>query len=846
MGDKVTWNEHLETETLTLLEKFTADLRQDYGASWGLVLDVRDNIAQLVRCVFSDTRGSGLQPMASVPLVPDLSWRVTAMESERPFFFETVDSNDPRSFYLNKRVGPQQIAFFPIREDINLGVLTIFTHKAGTKTLREADVHKIHRRCQALIPQFHRFIWKIEQASLNQALADNRQREAPVFICQLFSRLLESPCLFLERMSDGGFRVLHREGTLRQPAVGSSVHLHTPIEGTIHKGVWSDWSSDEIFSAQQPVVHIRFGKGDHVVLCMGHLDVPPKTIEHFHYYVDKVEHLLNRPNEQISTLNFLLHLQHWIRSGERNSQEVFQFIIETLVPYLGADFGTLALLNPDKQKLILVSQAGAIVNPLKTLPIEDGEQTDPTSILSWVARNERPFLASDVRQVEFYKAFDPDIRAEMCAPIRVRGDLIGIFSISSKTPHRFAAQDLSKLNFFCDQIGIALFQAGILDRVLMENDQLRKSEQESKFGVAQHTHAKDLIYTYGNLVGDSSGSMGAVYGAIERINQSGREDLNVLITGETGTGKEMVAFALHNSSRRAKRPMVITNFASLGGDPNLIQSELFGHEKGAFSGATQRRVGALEQANGSTLLIDEVGDIVHAVQIKLLRVLQQGAEKTFQRLGGQTTVNSNLRILAATHRDLWQAVKAGSFREDLYFRLRTLVIRVPPLRERAEDIPLLAAHFAAKCERAVPGSQLHWGQGAIAVLQAYDWPGNVRQLEAVINRASVMYADDGLMTRDAILQSLAAENAAPSQSLFDRVRQAGDNAFWQDVWEPFRGHRITKQDLLTLVEDALTASKGSYKQAARMMGVADEDYRRFLDFLKNSDAKPDFRKFRDP
>jgi len=238
---------------------------------------------------------------------------------------------------------------------------------------------------------------------------------------------------------------------------------------------------------------------------------------------------------------------------------------------------------------------------------------------------------------------------------------------------------------------------------------------------------------------------------------------------------------------------------------------------------------------------------VSSVQIKLLRVLQQGAVKVFQRLGGQKTIESNVRILAATHKDLRREVGDGRFREDLYYRLKTLIIRIPPLRERLEDIPLLVPHLTAKYERAVPGLEVKWLKGAVLALQEYDWPGNVRQLEAVINRSLVLYSDDAVVTEAAIRRSLNDEQEGPitvEKALFRIVCDAGDGAFWELVQQPYRRHEITQNQLIQLVADSLNASKGSYKQAAAMMGVTVGDYNRFLDFLKNSNAKLDYREFR--
>jgi len=824
------------------------DLREIYGDRWGFVLDLRDNIAQVLRCIYSDIDAPDLTPIGEIPLIPDLSWRVTAIEKEEPMYFERADLEDPRSFYLRKTVGAQQLAAFQIGIDANVGLFSMFTTGAGGMSLAPRDIEAIHERCRRLTHHVEHIVWKLEQEVLNDAVRRVRQSQTPVFICRLFHTLMDQPVLFLEKIGEDAYHSVSQHGLEGEAADAPlALRLARASGRKLLQTCWGELSLDRAFPADQAVTAVFLKTGQHALLTLGEFGLRGKLREDFFHYIAQVEGLIQRPAYQVSTLSFLLYLQHWIRLGDRDVSDVFQHIVDNLIPFLNADFGTLALLDQEKRRIVFASQGGKLVNPLKDLPLEEGEDGRPTSILGWVFKHNKAYLAGDVRRDVYYRPFNPAIRSEMCAPIRVRGEMIGLFSVSSERADQFTRSDLGKLKFFSNQIGMALLQAGIIDRALQENERARKLDQDIKFGAHNQTHAKDLQYKFGNLVGGESGAMRAVFEAIRKINGSARDDLNVLITGETGCGKEMVAYALHNSSSRGRRPMMIANFASFGGDPNLIQSELFGHEKGSFSGATQRRIGCIEQANGSALLIDEVGDIVPSVQIKLLRVLQQGGVKTFQRLGGIETVKSNVRILAATHKDLWGEVADGRFREDLFYRLRTLMIRIPPLRERLEDVPLLAAHFSAKWEREAPGAEIRWAPGAMEALQEYHWPGNVRQLETVINRALVLYVADGVVDSTAIRESLALEReeAEPTaSSLYDQARQGGDGAFWRLIHQPYRDHELTRGQLTAVVRDALAASGGSYKQAARSMGVAESEYHKFLDFLKNSGAKLDFREFR--
>jgi Nif-specific regulatory protein len=212
-----------------------------------------------------------------------------------------------------------------------------------------------------------------------------------------------------------------------------------------------------------------------------------------------------------------------------------------------------------------------------------------------------------------------------------------------------------------------------------------------------------------------------------------KSDATVLVRGESGTGKELVAHAIHYNSLRAKKPFIKVNMAAL--PENLIESELFGYERGAFTGAFERKAGRFEMAEGGTIFLDEIGDLSAATQVKLLRVIQ---EREFERLGGTQTVKSNVRIIAATNIDLEKAVKDGAFREDLYYRLNVFPIYIPPLRERKDDILLIAEHFLDKYSRMNKRIIKRISTPAIDALMSYHWPGNVRELENTVERAVLM------------------------------------------------------------------------------------------------------------
>jgi hydrogenase-4 transcriptional activator len=231
------------------------------------------------------------------------------------------------------------------------------------------------------------------------------------------------------------------------------------------------------------------------------------------------------------------------------------------------------------------------------------------------------------------------------------------------------------------------------------------------------------------VIGESAG----LKHVMERVEQVAPTDAPVLVLGETGSGKEVIARAVHSRSRRANGPVVRVNCGAIA--PELVDSELFGHERGAFTGAAGTRKGWFERADGGTLFLDEIGELPRAAQVRLLRVLQDGA---LERVGGQDTIRVDVRIVAATHRELETMVREGTFREDLWYRLSVFPIRLPALRDRTEDIPALAAHFVERAGKRLGGPGLAPTSSDIELLRGYWWPGNVRELAAVIERATIL------------------------------------------------------------------------------------------------------------
>jgi transcriptional regulator with GAF, ATPase, and Fis domain len=262
--------------------------------------------------------------------------------------------------------------------------------------------------------------------------------------------------------------------------------------------------------------------------------------------------------------------------------------------------------------------------------------------------------------------------------------------------------------------------------IMVDPKQSEERLQHENVALREET---DKASMFEEIVGTSA----ALQRVLSLVSKVAPTDASVLITGETGTGKELVARAIHRCSQRSSKPFVSVNCAAVPRD--LIASELFGHEKGSFTGAVQRRVGRFELADGGTIFLDEVGELPLVTQIALLRVLQ---EREFERVGGTRSIQTNVRVVAATNRDLRAAIAAGTFRSDLFYRLNVFPLEVPPLRDRREDIPELVEYFIDRCANNVGKNITGINNKSLALLQSYPWPGNIRELQNVIERSVIL------------------------------------------------------------------------------------------------------------
>jgi two-component system, NtrC family, response regulator AtoC len=344
----------------------------------------------------------------------------------------------------------------------------------------------------------------------------------------------------------------------------------------------------------------------------------------------------------------------------------------------------------------------------------------------------------------------------------------------------------------------------------------RKLEQENRALREQ----VDERYGLENIWGDSP----ALHEVLDTIRQVAPSSANVLIEGESGTGKELAAHAIHNLSRRNKAKFVIVHCAALS--PTLLESELFGHEKGAFTGAHERRIGRFEQASGGTIFLDEVAEIAPSTQVKLLRVISE--ERAFERVGGNQTLRADVRLIAATNKNLEQLVREGKFRDDLFFRLNVVRITMPPLRERKEDIPILMRGFLRHFCKVNEKPPLDLTPDAMDALLTYDWPGNVRELRTAIEHGVVMATGPKITLRDLPIAVRQAARSVPARGI-SAAQAFGEKA------SPLDLHETEKK----LIMQALAATNGNVTAAAKKLGISRRTLHRKINEMNLAKTKTD-------
>jgi transcriptional regulator with GAF, ATPase, and Fis domain len=478
-----------------------------------------------------------------------------------------------------------------------------------------------------------------------------------------------------------------------------------------------------------------------------------------------------------------------VRGTEALQRELLRFVFEAVPAERGA--------------ILLLGEEGEVVSEF-ALEREGGRgETVVVSrtVVRQVVDEGEAFLGNDL--VEGSGALSPEslkvsrISSLLCAPLVLFGRALGVIYLTAIDPSiHFDEDHLRLVSVISGLAAVSINNARHVEQIEGENNLLRAASR------VEH-----------GMVGESA-AMRKVYQLIARVAPT---DSTVLIRGESGTGKELAAQALHQNSTRRERPFVAINCAAL--TETLLESELFGHERGAFTGALALKKGKLEVADGGTLFLDEVGELAPVLQAKLLRVLQ---ERTFERVGGTRTIRVDVRVVAATNRDLEEAVRAGQFRQDLYYRLNVVSFEMPSLRERREDVPLLASYFAAKYGAKFKRKVTGVTHAARECLMNYDWPGNVRELENALERAVVLGSTERILPEDLPETVLEAEPAAGSAA------------------PPItKYHEAMREAKRGLIMRALEQSSGNITEAARALGVHPNYLHRLI---RNLNLRPEPKK----
>ena len=369
------------------------------------------------------------------------------------------------------------------------------------------------------------------------------------------------------------------------------------------------------------------------------------------------------------------------------------------------------------------------------------------SHVGWVFQHGRPLLRGDLSRERLYpaeeQAFADGVRSYVIVPMIVRGRTIGTFAVASTRAGQYDDGHVTFVQDVANQAALALENMLAYEEIAALKARLER----------ENAYLQEEIHREHNFA-EMVGSSGALQSVLARIAQVAPTDSTVLICGETGTGKELIARAVHSRSPRKSRPLVKVNCSAISA--GLVESELFGHVKGAFTGALERRIGRFELADGGSIFLDEVGDLPLETQVKLLRVLQ---EREFEPVGSNTTRQVDVRVIAATNRPLPKAIAEGRFRADLYYRLNVVPIDVPPLRERRADVPDLVRFFVAQYSRRFAKPVEDVSEATMLRFMTYDWPGNVRELQNLIERAVVLATGPTLDIDPAAGASALAQSA---------------------------------------------------------------------------------------
>ncbi len=452
--------------------------------------------------------------------------------------------------------------------------------------------------------------------------------------------------------------------------------------------------------------------------------------------------------------------------GSTSLDEQLAALMDAIIEVTHAARGFLILLA-DGQPQVTVARN------LRQQDLPEGVQHLSDSILQKVIQSRKPLIVSDALHDTQFKTAESvmnlQLASVMCAPLIAQGQLLGVLYVGNDSVRGlFEESSLDVLTIFAGQASLILQNALLLDQLKTDRDQLAEQLSDRKFG--------DII-----------GSCTPLLDVFNKVEKVATTNINVLVTGETGTGKELIARELHRRSPRVDDPFVVVNCGAI--PENLMESELFGHVRGAFTGAVATRNGKFQAADKGTLFLDEIGEMPVALQVKLLRALQ---EKIVIKVGDTKPEEVDIRVVAATNRDLEEEIQKGNFREDLYYRLNVVNLHLPPLRERGDDVVLLAKYMLQKYSEEFSSKVKGFTPNALIAIRKYDWPGNVRQLENRIKKAIVL-CDKTLIGPEDL--DLFAEALKPIQTLA-QAREDFQRRYILEVLERNNGNRTkTARDL---------------------------------------------------
>jgi len=418
----------------------------------------------------------------------------------------------------------------------------------------------------------------------------------------------------------------------------------------------------------------------------------------------------------VKKFHTLIEINSLINSNYRNVNNLLSQIMESATRLSEAEASCLMLMDKEKNELFFKVALGSKGKEVQKYTVKLGE-----GIAGWVAQNNKSLIINDLENDKRHlsnigKEINYTSKTMMAVPMRVKDECIGVLEvINKKEAAGFSQEDIEWLEIFANQAGLAIFNAKSMEEA---NSEIKQLQDQLKTDQGYHT-----IVTKSPVILEK----------LEIIDRVAKTDSSVLLLGESGVGKELFAEQIHLRSGRSRAPFIRVNCAAL--PEGLLESELFGHVKGAFTNAIANRQGRFELADGGTIFLDEIGDLPLSLQAKILRVIQ---ERKFEKVGSDHTITVNVRIIAATNKDLEEQVQKGQFRSDLYYRLNVLPVYIPPLRQRPEDVLELAQFFLKFFMRETKKQFDGFSQDALEAMLSYSWPGNVRELQNCIERACVI------------------------------------------------------------------------------------------------------------